>query len=34
MSRFVWVGKEGSVMPGREKRVFSRDRRIAVFNDQ
>ncbi len=34
MSRFVRVGKEGSVMPGRAKRVFSRDRRIAVFNDQ
>ena len=34
MSRFVRVGKEGSVRPGLVKRVFSRDRRIAVFNDQ
>jgi nitrite reductase/ring-hydroxylating ferredoxin subunit len=33
MSRFVTVGKEGSVSPGRAKRVFFRDRRIAVFND-
>lgn len=33
MPRLVKVGKEGSVAPGRAKRVFSRDRRIAVFND-
>ena len=34
MSRFVTVGKEGSVSSSRAKRVFSRDRRIAVFNDE
>ena len=34
MSRFVRVGKEGCVRPGLVKLVFSRDRRIAVFNDQ
>ena len=33
MSRYVKVGKEGSLGLGRSKRVFSRDLRIAVFND-
>ncbi len=33
MSRRVVVGKEGSVAPGRSKKVYVRDRRIAVFND-
>ena len=33
MSQRVVVGKEGSVAPGRSKKVYVRDRRIAVFND-
>lgn len=34
MSRRVKVGKDGSVGPGRAKRVYVGDRRIAVFNDR
>ena len=33
MPRRVTVAKEGSLAPGRSKRVFAGDRRIAVFND-
>ena len=33
MPRYVTVAKEGSLGLGRLKRVFARDRRIAVFND-
>ena len=33
MSRFITVGKEGSVGRGRSKKVFAGDCRIAVFND-
>ena len=33
MPRYVTVAKEGSLGLGRSKRVFARDRRIAVFND-
>ncbi len=32
--RTIKVGKEGSVALGRAKRVYCRDRRIAVFNDK
>ena len=34
MPRRVTVGKETAVSPGRAKRVYVGDRRIAVFNDQ
>ena len=34
MSRLVNVGKEAAVGPGRAKRVYIGDRRIAVFNDR
>ena len=30
----IKLGKEGSVALGRAKRVYCRDRRIAVFNDK
>lgn len=33
MLRRVNVGKEAAVGPGRSKRVYVGDRRIAVFND-
>ena len=34
MVRRVSVGKEAAVGPGRAKRVYVGDRRIAVFNDR
>lgn len=34
MSRTVVVGKDGSLGRGRAKKVYIRDRRIAVFNDR
>ena len=34
MVRRVSVGKEAAVGPGRAKRVYVGDRRIAVFNDK
>ena len=33
MPQYVKVGKEGSLKAGQAKRVFFRDFRIAVFND-
>lgn len=33
MARDIEVGKEGSVPPGRSKRLYVGDRRIVVFND-
>ena len=33
MPRDLEVGEEGSLPPGRSKRVYAGDRRIAVFND-
>ena len=33
MPRYVTVAKEGGLAPGRSKKVFARDRRIAIFND-
>ena len=33
MSRTVVVGKVGSLALGRAKKIYVRDRRIAVFND-
>ena len=33
MSRAVVVGKVGCIPPGRSKKVYFRDLRIAVFND-
>ena len=33
MSRDVKVDEEGSVPPGRSKRLYVGDRRLAVFND-
>ena len=34
MSRRIRAGKEVTVGPGRAKRVYVGDRRIAVFNDR